>query len=135
MNNMSEYIKSSELCRRCKYSTKGAICEPISRCDGCKQDDGGACRCNSVKTGEPCPYFAHPFGVWISVKEALPKTDGQYLCSYGFVHDGELSDMRFIDSLDYYACDPAPHWQHASNGLFVTHWMPLPEPPEERHDL
>lgn len=24
---MNEYIKSAELCRRCKYSTKGAICD------------------------------------------------------------------------------------------------------------
>lgn len=129
MNNMSEYIKSSELCRRCKYSTKGAICEPISRCDGCKQDDGGACRCNSVKTGEPCPYFEHAFGVWISVQDRLPETDEKCI----FVERGKGG--VFIGYYAYTGQKGAVKFENR-NGRYkvmytATHWMPLPEPPED----
>ncbi len=39
--------------------------------------------------------------------------------------------MMFMQVLNYYAIDPKPHFQHESMGETVTHWMPLPEPPEE----
>lgn len=41
------------------------------------------------------------------------------------------SDMAFVGVLDYYYFDPEPHFQHESTGLTVTHWMPLPEPPND----
>ena len=68
---------------------------------------------------------------WISVKDRLPERDGTYLCRYSFEHDGQRSGMMFTGCVDYYATDPEPHWQNAGIGLYVTHWMPLPEPPEE----
>lgn len=68
---------------------------------------------------------------WISVKDKLPEDERNVLVYYGFDHgDGELG-MRFIGVLTYFAFDPQPHFQHASTGLKVTHWMPLPEPPKE----
>lgn len=69
---------------------------------------------------------------WIDVKDRLPDKGGNYLCRYGFQRDGCLGDYRTTGCLDYYAYDHRPHWQHESVGLFVTHWMPLPDPPEER---
>lgn len=69
---------------------------------------------------------------WIDVKDRLPDKGGNYLCRYGFQRDGCLGDYRTTGCLYYYAYDHRPHWQHESVGLFVTHWMPLPEPPEER---
>ena len=59
-------------------------------------------------------------GCWISVKDRLPEKDGDYLVYSTF----ELVDrLRFFDGVwwDYGAeCQPG----------VVTHWMPLPEPPE-----
>ena len=69
---------------------------------------------------------------WISVEDRLPERDEKVLCYYGFEKNGEKHNMRFIGCLDYYAYDENPHFQHASTGLFVTHWMPLPKPPKER---
>ena len=66
---------------------------------------------------------------WVSVQERLPTRNGKYMCFYGFEIDTGRSGMMFTGCLDYYATDKEPHWQHASTGLFVTHWMPLPEPP------
>lgn len=69
---------------------------------------------------------------WISVKDRLPENERNVLAYYGFDNDGsgELG-MMFMGTLSYFCCDPEPHWQHASTGLVVTHWMPMPEPPEE----
>lgn len=67
---------------------------------------------------------------WISVKDRLPVDERTVLAYYGFDHgDGDLGRM-FIGTLSYFAFEPEPHFQHASTGLTVTHWMPLPEPPE-----
>lgn len=65
---------------------------------------------------------------WISVKDRLPEDEEAVLVYYRF--DDE-SKMSFYGILTYYVYDPYPHWQHESTGLKVTHWMPLPEPPEE----
>ena len=68
---------------------------------------------------------------WISVEERLPTDEKTVLAYYGFgnCHDGDLG-MMFMGTLAYFCFDPDPHWQHASYNLVVTHWMPLPEPPE-----
>lgn len=67
---------------------------------------------------------------WISVKDRLPEQDGKVLCWYGFKQDGEELGRMYRGCLDYYAHDDTPHFQHGLTGLYVTHWMPLPEPPE-----
>ena len=68
-------------------------------------------------------------GEWIPVTERLPEKDGLYLCNY---HFGKNRDMTFTRVLDYYATDKIPHFQHTLDDttMKVTHWMPLPEPPE-----
>lgn len=68
------------------------------------------------------------FQKWIPVSERLPDSQGTYLCRYGF---GQFADYMITGCIDWIAFDKHPHWQHASTGLFVTHWMPLPEPPKE----
>lgn len=66
-------------------------------------------------------------GHWIPVSERFPDSQGTYLCRYGF---GQFADYMTTGCIDWIAFDKHPHWQHASTGLFVTHWMPLPEPPK-----
>lgn len=68
---------------------------------------------------------------WIPVTERLPEDEKDVLAYYGFVHDGEMSEIRFIGAVEYFAFDTPPHWQHESTGLTVTHWMPLPQPPTD----
>lgn len=48
---------------------------------------------------------------WISVDERLPEKEDVFLC-----WSKPLSDMFFCFTSDF-------------NGMEVTHWMPLPEPP------
>ncbi len=81
---------------------------------------------------------------WISVKEKLPDTDGNYLC----VRDGYFVDFSTIEVLYYaknlykvdkYRFDD----KKGKDGFYgydaewgysyfrtVTHWMPLPELPK-----
>ena len=68
---------------------------------------------------------------WISVEERLPDNEKPVLAYYGFYREDDDLGARFIGTLTYFDYDPEPHWQHESTGLFVTHWMPLPEPPEK----
>lgn len=67
----------------------------------------------------------------ISVKDALPDTNGEYLVytdHYEIVeYDTELQQFgytdKYIDEQGYNAVE----WYEVHN---VTHWMPLPKPPE-----
>ena len=66
---------------------------------------------------------------WISVKDRLPERNMQCVCRYVFGNDTQ----SFFQVLDYFATDKQPHFQHELGGsrMRVTHWMPLPQPPEE----
>lgn len=68
---------------------------------------------------------------WISVDDRppeIPIDKKGYLCRCVF--PGNPYDFYMV--LNYIACDENPHFQHErQNGLQVTHWQPLPEPPKE----
>lgn len=70
---------------------------------------------------------------WISIKDRLPVNEKPVLAYYGFYKEKDDLGTRFIGTLTYFCFDPVPHWQHESTGLFVTHWMPLPEPPKKEN--
>ena len=70
---------------------------------------------------------------WVSVRDRLPDNEKPVLAHYGFYREKDDLGARFIGTLTYFSHDPDPHWQHESTGLFVTHWMPLPEPPKEEY--
>lgn len=70
---------------------------------------------------------------WIPVSERLPETDGTYLCVTNKVKRA-VSTGRFYSERDVY--DYKGNLIGHENGYFqtnryVTHWMSLPEPPEE----
>lgn len=55
---------------------------------------------------------------WISVKDRLPESEGDYLCAFD---DGYVSSAEWIDG----------EWDLWVDSGKVTHWMPLPEPPAQ----
>ena len=66
-----------------------------------------------------CPLVEAP--EWISVKERLPGREWVLCKCRAKIH--EVLSLRD----GYWYHDP----QHKFMGGFVTHWMPLPAPPEE----
>lgn len=71
---------------------------------------------------------------WIPVEEKLPeKHGGVYLCLIKFPE----ANMAFPHCLTWYAYGDngyvnGPHFSDEGlDGMKVTHWMPLPEPPKE----
>lgn len=60
--------------------------------------------------------------VWVSVEDRLPENDSQYIA---WVGERALT-LFYCD--DGYWCE---HYDGACYAEFVTHWMPLPEPPEQ----
>lgn len=70
---------------------------------------------------------------WISVEDRLPERDGKYLCRYGFVHEGKIRGKKYTSIIGYCATNPNSHWLTLFTDMRVTHWMPLPEPPEEEN--
>lgn len=73
---------------------------------------------------------------WISVKDRLPETYGDYIvvaCDEGCPYGEGIWYSTVVVVADYY--DGCWTWEQGSteydlSGL-VTHWMPLPKPPEE----
>jgi len=66
-------------------------------------------------------------GGWISVKDRLPEEPGRYLCWFGkntFAVGASI--VPYIQDLHWFASlESLERYEN------VTHWMPLPEPPEE----
>ena len=56
---------------------------------------------------------------WIPVTERLPKVGGSYLVF--------SSKSKTVFTARYWKGD---RWANRANGQFITHWMPLPQPPE-----
>lgn len=54
---------------------------------------------------------------WIPCSERLPKRDGFYLAYYTFANGRHACDMVYFNV-------------GATISISITHWMPLPEPPE-----
>jgi hypothetical protein len=56
---------------------------------------------------------------WISVKDRLPEEGGSYLVF--------SSKSKTVFTAHYWQGD---RWANRANGQFITHWMPLPQPPK-----
>ena len=61
---------------------------------------------------------------WISVDDRLPEEDGYYLCC---IKSSLFPDRVYIDILE---CDKGSFEEGHIYTDTVTHWMPLPTPPE-----
>lgn len=108
-------------CEGCPYIERNAEC--IGEVMGAAADKIG-------ELVDRCARYAEEIAVlrekkrWVDVREKLPERDGHYLCRYVFGSGGK----GFYGTLDYYAIDPRPHFQHeGTHGMNVTHWMDIPE--------
>ena len=70
---------------------------------------------------------------WISVKDRLPEEGEYVLCVLkGFNYGGKIQVCKFVPADKF---KDKPYFEHFRNGFpSVTHWMPLPEPPEVRRN-
>ena len=68
---------------------------------------------------------------WISINDALPKIDGNYPVTYNQFKNG-LAVKRKVKSMYFRvnASSNKPRGFICDERIAVTHWMPLPEPPE-----
>ena len=65
---------------------------------------------------------------WIPVTEQLPEKNGPYLCCW----KASADEKMYIARIMVWRADTG--WMNAWDepmSKYVTHWMPLPEPPEE----
>ena len=60
---------------------------------------------------------------WIPVSERLPEKDGYYLVA--IAEEGYVGFRRFFEDCP----------QAFTLAMPVSHWMPLPEPPEGKEDI
>ena len=69
---------------------------------------------------------------WISVEDRLPGRDGEYVV-YGQTEAMRelLPDAEPIWICNYYKQYGFYHLELRREYGFITHWMPLPEPPKE----
>lgn len=117
------------------YISREAAIEKIREagCTDCGGSSGTICGfCdfeNAVRLVNGLPTAdVEPVRHWIPRSERMPEVDDYYLCEYHF--DGHKK--KRITTFFCYATDPNPHFQYENHyGLKVTHWMPLPELPEE----
>lgn len=91
------------------------------RCEDCKRNSRDCQHVYSWTLMDVCSMLddAPTIGGWISVKDRLPEEHERIL-----TYD-KYSDVKENRLLRSYPC---VSWAY---GFHVTHWMPLPEPPEE----
>lgn len=105
----------------------------MAECMKCRH--GSVCEGFQGEHSKDCEFFL-PESDWISVKESLPEKKGEYLVAYySCWWDDVKYDKRFV-SIDTFRGKTT--WAKRKFQR-VTHWMPLPEPPqdggeEDRHD-
>lgn len=77
-------------------------------------------------------------GDWVNTKDRLPERNGKYIvtaCDEGEPYDKKIWNDTVVVCAVYYKS----RWTWEKNNIeysldgIVTHWMPLPEPPEERY--
>ena len=86
----------------------------------------GKCHQTSDFICENCASKEYPR--WIPVTERLPEKNGYYLVSRRMDTSDGLPPLE-VTMRQFYI---KSGWQSVSEAYPVTHWMPLPQPPEEK---
>ena len=103
-------------------------------CYGIKRN--GESICFDCIEPENAPTLTQP-NEWVSVEERLPEKCGEYIvyaCDEGEPIDERIWGDTVVVCADYY--DGTFTWYECNTEYdisdIVTHWMPLPEPPDRR---
>lgn len=82
----------------------------------------------TVKSDIESTLEAEPVKRWIPCSERMPEKTGYYLvCDV----TAEYDNIRGRQDVSKYVIGRhGGHWYGAICGKYITHWMPLPEPPE-----
>ena len=119
MNN--DLISRSALVERLKRNLNA--CNPGTFSERCYQD--------AINTVTHFPAVdAGP--KWISTAERLPAIGETVLAFRGDFMEVLVYDKHHGQE-DFFYMDECGYWQEAFRPS-VTHWMPLPEPPEVKHE-
>ena len=102
---------------------------PLNSCATCPacavcEDDAFPIAASCEEMREIVSVVRRHFGEWISVEERLPEESGYTIV---FCADGELRHVTFAK---YQKTQKRWDLTGARSYWRVTHWMPLPEPPE-----
>lgn len=74
----------------------------------------------------------NPQGQWQPIETAMTGVDALFWVAYAWDDDVGFIDMGMLAGADLHRIERAdgtvymPH----ENGMYLTHWMPLPAPPE-----
>lgn len=118
-------VKSLRSCMRLEepafecIEMDGGCCDSIGRCIPHLMDDTANAIEELARRNEQFMYT--PLPAWIPVTERLPDIGEEVLCNC-------RARILFVLAWD------GTHWHEGTDryymGSFVTHWMPLPEPPK-----
>lgn len=69
---------------------------------------------------------------WISVKDRMPNCNGCYLVFRPHYYDEDHGAVTlcYFDGTDTWHDDDRVNFERILSPTDITHWMPLPEPPE-----
>lgn len=122
------------------------ICAGGGRCTGCSQHPSLSALCLDRLESQAADAIEELIAAltasnevvakskpkWIPVTERLPDMKG-YDYVLGIVN-GSDTNVRFENAVEMVSYDPGSGWfmdDYPNAEIRVTHWMPLPEPPEE----
>lgn len=69
--------------------------------------------------------------IWISVKDMLPEQKGKYIVAFHPCYWDNVENKTEV-GIDSYRGGNSKHCWARNKYQRVTHWMPLPEPPERK---
>lgn len=99
------------------------ICNIFSDCEGCAYED--VTNCHDAIIVDNLIANGVTFQQWIPAAERLPEENAVYMVSAFDGHDRRVTFAQWQNRIKrWYLTGSRSYWK-------VTHWMPLPEPPEE----
>jgi hypothetical protein len=130
MKKQENEIRLEHRLKYCPFC--GGAADIVPTWDGLYRAECRKCRCSTESFCRPQPAavsWNKRTSDWISVKDRMPEKSGDYLV---FV-EGMIENMMYSKRHSAWnATDLICDKKHEITT--VTHWMPLPEPPETKGD-